>query len=209
MKGSDAARYVNEAITFEQSENAIFNPDRAEAVGIYLQLDAQLHIVAGVVVPDTHTQTKYRNPCACVPRYPLAHSPFCRIVGSYQGTEDEDSVSLRVASVLPVSPRHLVGMSHHSRDHVPTHPPSSTHRRRQPLRLSLLPRATLQYSVDDGHHSHQHGGILRSRCQIFHRWAGPSRPCGSSEEEDRAGLVETSGTLRERRGGQYRGGESG
>ena len=78
----DAARYVNDDIAFERSifrENAIFKmlPSLRRSRR-YLQLDAQLRVVAELVVPDTqtethththtHTQTKYRNPRACAPR---------------------------------------------------------------------------------------------------------------------------------------------
>ena len=58
MKGSDAARYVNDAITFEQSENATFKMFyRLHHSHRYLQLDAPLCIVAGFVVPGRHTDT--------------------------------------------------------------------------------------------------------------------------------------------------------
>ena len=59
MKGSDAARYVNDAITFERSifrENAIFKMlPRSRRSRRYLQLETQLRVVAGLVVPDTRT----------------------------------------------------------------------------------------------------------------------------------------------------------
>ena len=71
VKGSDAARYVNDAKTFEQSifrENTIFKMfPRLRRSRRYLRLDAQLRVVAGLVV-QTDTQAKYHNPCACVPR---------------------------------------------------------------------------------------------------------------------------------------------
>ena len=56
MKGSDAARYVNDAIYFERRENAIFKllPSLRRSRR-YLQLDAQLRVV---VVLDRHTQTR-------------------------------------------------------------------------------------------------------------------------------------------------------
>ena len=61
VKGSAASRYVNDAITFERSifrENAIFKMlPSLHRSRRYLQLDAQLRIVAGFVVPDTPTHT--------------------------------------------------------------------------------------------------------------------------------------------------------
>ena len=56
MKGSNTARYVNDAITFEQSlfrENAMF-PILCGSRR-YLRLDTQLRVVAGLMVPDRYT----------------------------------------------------------------------------------------------------------------------------------------------------------
>ena len=66
MKGSDAARYVNDTITFELSifrENGTFKMfPRLRRSRRYLQLDAKLRVVAGPVVPDRHTHTHTHRP---------------------------------------------------------------------------------------------------------------------------------------------------
>ena len=98
MKGSDAARYVNDAITFERSifrENAIFKmlPSLRRSCRC-LQLDAQLCVVAGLVVTDTqtdthtHTQTKYRNPRACPDKGEVCIQCVCSLSSPLQPNTD-------------------------------------------------------------------------------------------------------------------------